>query len=52
MMQGKVHISVASKKQVPQKTFEGIITIVDESDMIYTVPTNSTNQSTYISLPS
>ena len=46
------HISVAPKKQIPQKTFEEIITIVDESDMNSTVPTNSTNQSTYVSLPS
>ena len=46
------NISVAPKKQIPQKKFEEIITIIDESDMNSTVPTNSTNQSTYISLPS
>ena len=46
------NISVPQKKQIPQKTFEEIITIVDESDMNSTVPTNNTNQSTYISLPS
>ena len=46
------NISVAAKKQIPQKMFEEIITIVDESDMNSAVPTNTTNQSTYISLPS
>ena len=46
------NISVAPKKQIPHKTFEEIITIVNESDMNSTVPTNSTNQSTYISLSS
>ena len=40
------NISVAPKKQIPQKTFEDVITIVDESDMNCTVPTNCTNQST------
>ena len=46
------NISVAPKKQIPHKTLEEIITIVNESDMNFTVPTNSTNQSTYISLSS
>ena len=47
------NISVVPKNQIPQKTFEEIITIVvDEGDMNSTVPTNSTNQSTYKSLPS
>ena len=46
------NISVAPKKQITHKTFEEIITIVDESDMNSAVPANSTNQSTYISLPS
>ena len=47
-MLGKVHktFQFAPKKQIPQKTFEDVITIVDESDMNSTVPTNCTNQST------